>query len=95
MKTLEKYYFIALLFVSNSGAVNVVFMYLYCYGNSSVSFLTFLNDRSREIDKNTVTGKNDINCLFLHFFLVPRKDATFLKYQKEVRKKNYVIFYFN
>ena len=64
MKTLEKYYFIALPFVSNSGGVNVVFMYLYCYGNSSVSFLTFLDDRSREIDKNTVTGKNDINCLF-------------------------------
>ena len=84
MKTLEKYYFIALLFVSNSGGVNVVFMYLYCYGNSSVSFLTFLNDRSREIDKNTVTGKNDINCLFSHFFLVPRKGATFLKFEKKI-----------
>ena len=33
-----------------------------------------------------ISGKNNINFLFSHFFLVPQKDETFLRHLKEVRK---------
>ena len=55
-------------------------MYLYCYGNRNGVYQKFNRTQSQPLLSQWNMGENDTNFLLPHFFLMPKKDETFLRH---------------